>query len=100
VRKLDGKLQYLELQSAKNSGWHFFEGDDILYKGTEYEKTIHRTVSDTLKNRFACNRGTRYGYSYLLDIEQFKGSNEFRDLMGYVNTAEFKQQKGKLGSVK
>lgn len=100
VRKLDGKLQYLELQSAKNSGWHFFEGDDILYKGTEYEKTIHRTVSDTLTNRFACNRGTRYGYSYLLDIEQFKGSNEFRDLMGYVNTAEFKQQKGKLGSVK
>ena len=100
VRKLNGDLQYLELQSAKDSGWHFFESDDILFKGTPYEKKVHNTVSDTLKNRFACNRGTQYGKSYLLDIEQFKGSDEFRDLMGYINTAEHKQKKGALGSVK
>lgn len=100
VRRVDGKLQYLELQSAKNSGWHFFEGDDILFKGTSYEQTVHKTVSDTLRDRFACNRGTKYGNSYLIDIEQFRGSDEFRDLMGYINTAEHKQMKGALGSVK
>ena len=100
VRKIDGKLQYLELQSAKNSGWHFFESDDIIFKGTPYEKKVHHTVSDTLKDRFACNRGTQYGNSYMVDIEQFKGSDEFRDLMGYINTAEHKQKKGALGSVK
>lgn len=100
VRKLNGELQYLELQSATESGWTAFERDIILWKGTSYERTVHRTVSDTLKDRFACNRGTKYQNSYLLDIEQFKGSDEFRDLMGYINTAEHKQKKGALGSVK
>lgn len=100
VRKVDGELQYLELQSATDSGWHAFEGDKVLWKGTALETKRHYTFSDTLKNRFACDRGTKYGRSYLVDIDQFKGSDEFRDLMGYVNTAEHKQKKGALGGIK
>ena len=100
VRRSGGELQYLELQSASDSGWQPFEKDVILWKGFPNERTIHHTVSDTLKERFACNRGTRYEYSYLVDIDQYKDSEEFRGLMGYINTAEHRQKKGALGSVK
>lgn len=100
VRKKDGVLEYLELQSAVENGWKPFEKDVILWKGTPMEETKHRTVSDTLKDRFGCDRGSNYGYSYLVDIEQFRDNDEFRGLMGYINTAEHRQKKGASGSVK
>ena len=99
VRKQDGKLQYLEMQSATDSGWHDFEGDRIYYKGTPYERTVHMTMSDTLKYRFAC-RGNTISESNLTEIGSFNGSEEFRALLGYINTAEGAQKKGVEGSVK
>jgi len=100
VRKKDGVLEYLEMQSSMENGWKPFEEDVILWKGTPMEEIKHRTMSDTLKDRFACNRGSRYSYSYMVDIEQYKDNAEFRGLMGYINTAEHRQKKGALGSVK
>ena len=94
VKKEDGKYYYLELQSANESGWQPFE--------REYQwgnTTIKYSVSDTLKNRFGCT-GYTIAESFLLDPDSLKGSDEFRDLLGYVNTAEDAQKKGRSGSVK
>lgn len=88
VRNLDGKLQYLELQSASKSGWTDFNGNPRY----------------TLKNRFGCRQSSNSmssTYSFLIDIEDsdFTG-DEFRTLMGYINTEESKQKKGKAGHVR
>lgn len=89
-----GKLQYLELQSAYSTylnGWHDFD----IYGSTEA----------TLRGRFKAKKShTSYGlrlkaYTILIDGETLTG-DEYRDLMGYINTDVNKQQKGASGSVK
>lgn len=99
VRNIGGKLQYLELQSAADSGWHDFEYDTIVFAGTPYERTVHYDLSKILEWRFGC-KGRTISESSLIDIESFKDSDEFRDLLGYINTAEDKQKKGTSGSIK
>lgn len=95
TRVVNGKMQYLELQSAKDSGWHSFE--ETLHAGTWYERKLN--TSDTLKLRFGC--GSRaVSDSSLIDIDVFKDSDEFRDLLGYINTAEDQQKKGSSGTIK
>ena len=36
----------------------------------------------------------------MVDIEQFKGSKEFKQLLGYINTASDMQKKGVGGHAK
>ena len=87
VRKTNGIAQYLELQSATNSGWHNFE-------------------KNTLKDRFGCKRSrTVYGtkleqLSYTIEVDSLYNNKEFNNLLGYINTAVGDQKKGALGSVK
>lgn len=89
VRKVNGKAQYLELQSEIDggNGW----------------KPFHK---DTLKRRFGCTRSkTSHGikleqYSYAIDVDSLSKSSEFHKLLGYINTAKDKQMKGVSGSVK
>lgn len=99
TRIVNGDMQYLELQSATDSGWHSFERDIIYYEGTPYERKYHLTVSELLKWRFACKGQTTF-MSALIDIDSLKGNDEFRDLLGYINTEESKQRKGKSGDIK
>lgn len=84
VRKLDdGTLQYLELQSQRYSGWHNFDGNPRY----------------TLKHRF----GECSGYdveSFMIEVDSFKDSDDLRQLLGYINTAEDKQRKGVYGTIK
>lgn len=84
VRKLDdGTLQYLELQSARYSGWHNFDGNPRY----------------TLKHRF----GECSGYdveSFMIEVDSFKDSDDLRQLLGYINTAESEQRKGGHGTIK
>lgn len=87
VKKEDGHYQYLELQSPKDNGWH-------------------RLTNDVLKKRFGCKKSHRIAgekleaSSQLFDLGNAKGNDEFADLLGYINTAADKQQKGERGSVK
>lgn len=87
VRKTsDGALQYLELQSAIRSGWHNFNGNPRA----------------TLASRFGEIRST-YGFgcdSYMIDVDSIKDSDDLRYLLGYINTSEDKQRKGKHGTIK
>jgi hypothetical protein len=84
-RNADGKLQYLEMQSQHNSGWHDFDGN----------------VRYTLSSRFGA---PSYKFvdalSFMFDVESVKDSPEFAKILGYINTAEDEQKKGKGGTIK
>ncbi len=90
VRKTeDGTLQYLELQSARNSGWTNFNGNP----------------KNTLHDRFGCTSTSDYGtsstYDFMLDLEESDFStDDFKSLLGYINTSDSEQKKGKYGTIK
>ena len=79
----------MELQnaSAERNGWH--------------ELTTER-----LKNRFGAQKShTMFGSKYetkecIIDIDLLIKDAGFRKMMGYINTAEDKQVKGKYGTIK
>lgn len=89
VRKNDaGVLQYLELQSKNRSGWTDFDGNPKY----------------TLKTRFGCTQtsGAASDYDFMLDITEsdFTSSDDFRTLLGFLNTEENAQRKGQHGTIK
>lgn len=86
VRKTDdGVLQYLELQSAKRSGWTNFNGNPRY----------------TLKDRFGDYRQGGFDvHSYMIEVDSIKDSPDLKKLLGYINTAESEQRKGIHGTIK
>ena len=89
VRKNDdGVLQYLELQSKNRSGWTDFDGNPKY----------------TLKTRFGCTQQSSAAatYDFMLDITEsdFTSSDDFRSLLGFLNTEENAQRKGLSGTIK
>lgn len=89
VRKNDaGALQYLELQSKNRSGWTDFDGNPRY----------------TLKTRFGCTQQSSAAadYDFMLDITEsdFTSSDDFRSLLGFLNTEENAQRKGIHGTIK
>lgn len=86
VRKTtQGKLQYLELQTKNSNGWTNFNGN-LRY---------------TLANRFGCKATAGRDVSgTMIDIDAFKDSDDFRAILGYINTASDAQKKGVGGFAK
>lgn len=88
VRKTDdGILQYLELQSSSRSGWINFNGNPRY----------------TLKNRFGCSQtsGSSEKYDFMIDLDDSDfETDDFKSLLGYINTAENEQRKGSNGTIK
>lgn len=88
VRKTDkGVLQYLELQSATKSGWTDFNGNPRY----------------TLKYRFGCTQtsGSSAYYDFMIDLNDSNfDTDDFKSLLGYINTAENEQRKGSNGTIK
>ncbi|RLK64054.1 hypothetical protein D3H64_00545 [Atopobacter sp. AH10] len=90
VRKTDtGKLQYLELQSSSHNGWIDFDGNP---KYTLHERFGCTTTSD---------RGASSYFDFMIDIAEsdFK-TQDFKSLLGYINTANSEQRKGTHGTIK
>ena len=83
VRKLNGKLQYLELQDKTDNGFKQFTSHRFGYKQT------HTIQGYKAKAR-----------SILIDIDEFIDKEEFKEMLGYINTLETKQMKGENGSAK
>lgn len=87
VRKTTTGFEYLELQSTTRNGFHPL---------TQYE----------LKWRFGAKKShTMYGTKYktkecLIDIDLLKQETGFRKMLGYINTKESAQMKGKSGTIK
>lgn len=88
VRRKGGKLQYLELQSSTKSGWTDFDGNP----------------KSTLRTRFGCPSESAYladQMTYMIDLQESDfETDEFRTLMGYINTSVGDQRKGKGGTIK
>lgn len=85
VRNNQGTIQYLELQHPveNRNGWQDF-GD----------------VKSTLIYRFGCSSSSAYySTAYATDISQLAG-DDFRTILGYINTDEAKQKKGGSGYVR
>lgn len=73
-----GKYEYMELQSATSNGWKHLD-------------------SKIMNWRFG-GRGRDVGL--LMDIELLQKDSGFRKMVGYINTAESKQNKGSNGTIK
>lgn len=87
VKKVGKGYYYLELQDSKHNGF----------------KTLTRGV---LKKRFDCKKShSSYGVkleqtNVLIDASSLKDNDEFKRILGYINTAETLQKKGAGGYAK
>ncbi len=84
IRRSDSNsYEYLELQHpGDRNGWHALD-ENVLF------------------NRFGCSRNRYYQSSnFLLDVESLSTSQEFLDILGYINTNNYEQRKGSSGNVK
>ncbi len=83
VRNTGNGYEYLELQHpSTGNGWH--ELDDYI-----------------LTARFGASRNHSVSYSnYMIDVESLSNSQEFINILGYINTAESAQVKGVSGNVR
>ena len=83
VRRNGEDYQYLELQHPSNgNGWHTLG-------------------SDALRDRFGCKEKRPYEQSsYLMEVDSMAKSSEFRNILGFINTAEVNQRKGAVGNVR
>lgn len=97
VKRTEEGVFYLELQScfAENNGWQNFKNERF------------GTMIETLKKRFGCKSsvndilGIKIPSEVVkMEVNSFKNNKEFKDLMGYINTATDKQKKGMYGSEK
>ena len=89
IRNKESGAEYLELQSSVENGWKKFK-------------------NDTLARRFGCRKTVRKERVFgeiktittkvcLMEVDSFKGNNDFKELLGYINTAKDKQRKGVNG---
>ena len=84
-RNEDNILQYLELQSSTRSGWTDFNANP----------------RHTLSTRFGCRNTTgRDVTGFMVDVESFQDNEEFREILGYINTNASEQRRGASGYAK
>ena len=82
VRKAGEGYEFLELQSATNNGWRALD-------------------NNVLEHRFGCDSYNQDQYpNFLIDIDSLGNKPEFRNILGYINTAESSQVKGGAGHVR
>ena len=83
VRKVEGRYEYLELQS------------------TEERNGFKPLGPGTLIDRFRCRKSGKYEMrSVLIDIDNMKDNPEMENLLGFINTQSDKQMKGVGGHAK
>ena len=94
IKNTDKGVMYLELQSSMENGWKYFASDG-------------RTTSETLMKRFGARKTVdkQFGKVWekeivLAEVDSFKDNEEFREILGYINTATDKQKKGAGGFAK
>ena len=89
-------FEYLELQSPYTNGWKPMHHEFSSKWGSHVT-----TVRDTLKNRFG---QTTYDdvtkRTFMFDVDSMKDSDELKKILGYINTADDKQRKGKSGQIR
>ena len=88
VRKHNDKLQYLELQSADRSGWTDFNGNPRF--------TLHSRFGASSTSSSIADKS-----NFMIDLQESDfDTDEFRTLLGYINTSASEQRKGAHGTIK
>lgn len=107
IRNTENGYEYLELQSSRKNGWMPFEYTrEYTFLG-ETRKEKH-TMAETLQKRFGCRKtADKIKFSdktiifektaTLTEVDSYKGNEDFKDILGYINTAPDKQKKGVSG---
>lgn len=96
-------LQYLEMQSSTSNGWKPF-----AYTIESKWGTNKVTVAETLQKRFGCRKtvdSMKIGDRKLVfekkvtlaDVDSFKKTDDFKEMLGYINTSTDNQKKGASG---
>lgn len=90
IRRLNGVLEYLELQSPETTGqvkngWNRFDR--------------YGNAATCLYRRFGCKK-TVASRAILIEIDSFLNNPEIRGMLGYINTDVNAQMKGVAGNVK
>lgn len=98
IKNTKNGVMYLELQSVKESGWKYFASDGRTTSDTLIKRFGARKTADKMK--LAGKTVTFEKTVLIADVDSFKDNEEFRDILGYINTASDKQKKGASGSVK
>lgn len=99
IRNTEKGAEYLELQSRLNNGW------------TSFEDNGYGSMYNTLFKRFGCRKSVdklKVGKTsmifeknvVLMEVDSFKDNEEFRKVLGYINTSVDAQKKGVTGNVK
>lgn len=82
VRDFNGKRQYLELQSSLSNGWH--DLDDYV-----------------LRWRFGCVNRRSYDLpARMMEVDKLTKSDDFIEILKYINTPVTEQKKGAGGGIK
>lgn len=90
IRRLNGVLEYLELQSPETTG-HVKNGWNRFDR--------YGNVAACLYRRFGCKK-TVASRAILIEIDSFLNNPEIRSTLGYINTDVNAQMKGVTGNVK
>lgn len=91
IRKINGKLEFLELQSSE------FKPTSANENFSVYKNEFHELNETKLYKRFG---GDYSNILECIDIKNLKDSNQFRLLMEFINTEPEKQKKGYEGNIK
>ena len=83
IRHNNNQFEYLELQhQSDENGWHSLN-------------------NDILKCRFGCESDRLIpSKSYMMNVNSLSKNNEFKNILGYINTVEQDQMKGTKGYVR
>ena len=85
-RNTAGDMMYLEMQSKAQRGWHTMYSEE-----------------QTLRDRFGCNDDVDPFWKkdgFAIATEQLTGSQELKEILGYINTESGKEEIGSGGSIK
>lgn len=87
VRKTDKGYEYLELQSSVSNGFKALNENILQWRFRA--KKSHTSFGTKIETK-----------DCIIDIELLKKDSGFKELLGYINTLESKQRKGKSGGMK
>lgn len=98
IKNTDKGVMYLELQSSKENGWKYFAVNGRTTSETLIKRFGARKTEDKMK--IAGKTVTFEKSVVLAEVDSFKDNDEFREILGYINTASDKQKKGANGFAK
>lgn len=95
VRRMINDVEYLELQSPTESGWQSFNNGK------------YNSMARTLYKRFGCRKTVDRSFgrvwestAFAMEVDSFADNEDFKYILGYLNTSADKQKKGAKGNVK